>query len=155
MMLVLLVYCYATGRFSLRQIENATYSDVVVRYICGGDLHPDHDTICTFRRENGVLFSECFVNVLSLASELGCLKKVGGISVDGTKIKANASKHSAVSYKKAGEMIQQLELEVEELMKKAEDADSVPLENAGMKEKMGRRLKLPRARSGINYANRR
>jgi len=129
MMLVLLIYCYATGRFSSRQIEAATYSDVVVRYICGGDLHPDHDTICTFRRDNGALFSECFVKVLSLASELGCLKKVGGISVDGTKIKANASKHSAVSYKKAEKMIQQLELEVEELVKKAEDADSVPLED--------------------------
>jgi len=129
MMLVLLIYCYATGRFSSRQIEAATYSDVVVRYICGGDLHPDHDTICTFRRDNGALFSECFVKVLSLASELGCLKKVGGISVDGTKIKANASKHSAVSYKKAGEMIQQLELEVEELIKKAEDADTVPLDD--------------------------
>ena len=78
MMLVLLIYCYATGRFSSRQIEAATYSDVIVRYICGGDLHPDHDTICTFRRDNDALFSECFVKVLSLASELGCLKKVGG-----------------------------------------------------------------------------
>ena len=108
MMLVLLIYCYATGRFSSRQIEAATYSDVIVRYICGGDLHPDHDTICTFRRNNGEVFTECFVKVLALASELGCLKKVGGISVDGTKIKANASKHSAVSYKKAGQMIHRL-----------------------------------------------
>ena len=140
MMLVLLIYCYATGRFSSRQIEAATYSDVIVRYICGGDLHPDHDTICTFRRNNGEVFAECFVKVLALASELGCLKKVGGISVDGTKVKANASKHSAVSYKKAGKMIQQLELEVEELMKKAEDADSVPLEDGlSIPEEIARR----------------
>jgi len=140
MMLVLLIYCYATGRFSSRQIEAATYSDVIVRYICGGDLHPDHDTICTFRRNNGKVFSECFVKVLALASELGCLKKVGGISVDGTKIKANASKHSAVSYKKAGKMIQQLELEVEELIKKAEDADSIPLEDGlSIPEEIARR----------------
>ena len=128
MMFILLVYCYATGRFSSRQIEEATYSDVIVRYICGGDLHPDHDTICTFRRKNGKVFSDCFVKVLALASELGYLKKVGGISVDGTKIKANASKHAAVSYQRAETMIQQLELEVGELMKKAENADSVPLE---------------------------
>lgn len=129
MMLVLLIYCYATGRFSSRAIESATYSDVAVRYICGGDLHPDHDTICSFRRNNGALFSECFVKVLALAKELGCLKKVGGISIDGTKIKANASKHAAVSYKRAGEMIEQLEFEVAELIRKAEEADSIPLED--------------------------
>ena len=109
MMLALLIYCYATGRFSSRAIESATYCDVAVRYICGGDQHPDHDTICTFRRKNGALFSECFVKVLALAQELGCLKQLGGISVDGTKIKANASKHAAVSYKRAGEMIELLE----------------------------------------------
>ena len=129
MMLALLIYCYATGRFSSRAIESATYCDVAVRYICGGDQHPDHDTICTFRRKNGALFSECFVNVLALAQELGCLKQLGGISVDGTKVKANASKHAAVSYKRAGEMIELLEKEVAELIQKAEDADSVPLED--------------------------
>jgi len=154
MMLVLLIYCYATGRFSSRQIEAATYSDVIVRYICGGDLHPDHDTICTFRRNNGEVFTECFVKVLALASELGCLKKVGGISVDGTKIKANASKHSAVSYKKAGKMIEQLELEVLELMKKAEDADAVPLEDGlsipeEIARRENRRDKLEKARKII------
>lgn len=129
MMLMLLIYCYATGRFSSRVIESATYSDLAVRYICGGDQHPDHDTICTFRRNNKALFSECFVKVLALARELGCLKKIGGISIDGTKIKANASKHAAVSYKRAGEMIERLESEVAELIKKAEDADSIPLED--------------------------
>ncbi len=129
MMLSLLIYCYATGRFSSREIELATYHDVAVRYICGGSLHPDHDTICSFRLKNQAAFKEAFTKVLLLARELGHLKKIGGISVDGTKVKANASKHSAVSYKRAGEMIEQLELEVDELIRKAEDADSSPLED--------------------------
>ena len=107
MMLSLLVYCYATGRFSSREIEQASYYDVAVRYICGGDKHPDHDTICAFRLKNREVFKEAFVKVLMIAGELGYLKKVGGVSVDGTKIKANASKHSAVSYQRAGLMIEQ------------------------------------------------
>ena len=129
MMLSLLIYSYSKGIFSSRAIERATYDDIAVRYICGGDRHPDHDTICKFRRENEELFSECFVKVLSMASLSGCLKKVGGISVDGTKIKANASKHSAVSYKRAGELIEILKEEVKELVKKAEGADSTPLDD--------------------------
>lgn len=126
MMLSLLVYCYATNRMGSRQIEAATHTDVAVRYICGGDQHPDHDTICTFRRENGALFAESFVKVLAFAHELGVLKKRGGVSIDGTKIAANASKHSAVSYRRAGEMIEVLEKEVQELMTLAEAADQSP-----------------------------
>jgi len=137
-LLALLVYCYATGRFSSRRIEDATYSDVVVRYICA-NRHPDHDTICTFRRKNAELFKEMFVKVLAMAAELGALKKVGSISVDGTKLHANASKHSAVSYKRAGEMIEQLQLEVESLVKKAEDADSTPLDGLSIPEEIARR----------------
>lgn len=129
MMLSLLIYCYVTGRFSSREIEKATYSDIAVRYICGGDSHPDHDTICTFRRENRPLFIECFVKVLTLAGQLGVLKKVGSISVDGSKFNANASKHAAVSYKRAAQKIIQLESEVEALTKKAEGADNTPLED--------------------------
>jgi transposase len=125
-LLALLVYCYATGRFSSRRIEEATYSDVVVRYICA-NRHPDHDTICTFHIKNAELFKEMFVKVLAMAAELGALKKVGSISVDGTKVHANASKHSAVSYKRAGDMIELLQSEVESLVKKAEDADSTQL----------------------------
>ena len=121
MMLSLLIYCYATKRFSSREIERATYTDIAVRYICGGDLHPDHDTICAFRLKNREAFKEVFTKVLLLGVELGHLKKIGGISIDGTKIKANASKHAAVSYKRAGEMIAQLEQEIEELVRKAED----------------------------------
>jgi transposase len=129
MILALLIYCYATGRFSSRKIEEATYSDVIVRYICGGDLHPDHDTLCTFRRKNGELFNKAFVDVLLYAKETGVIKKVGTVSIDGTKINANASKHSAVSYKHAGEQIERLRNEVAELTAKAEQSDSTPLDD--------------------------
>lgn len=128
LLLALLIYCYATGRFSSREIEAATYSDLAVRFIVC-DNHPDHDTICKFRRENGPAFKIAFIQILELATELKVLKKMGGVSVDGTKIKANASKHSAVSYQKAEEMIQALTNEVEQLMDKAEQADSKPLED--------------------------
>jgi transposase len=129
MLVSLLIYCYATGIFGSRRIEQSTHDNVAVRFITA-DTHPDHDTICTFRRENKPLLSELFVKVLELARELKVLK-VGQItvSVDGTKVMANASKHSAVSYERAGEMMQQLELEVEQLMKKAEQADATPLED--------------------------
>lgn len=129
MMLTLLIYCYATGRFSSRVIEEASWSDIIVRYICGGDLHPDHDTICTFRRTNRKLFEKAFVQVLLMAQETAGLKKIGTVSVDGTKIKANASKHSAVSYKHAGEQIELLRREVEQLTAKAEQIDNVPLDD--------------------------
>ncbi len=126
LMLTLLIYCYATGRMGSRQIEAATYTDVAVRYICGGQAHPDHDTICTFRRANGPLFQESFVKVLAYAQELGVLKKRGGVSIDGTKIAANASKHSAVSYRRAGDLMVELEGEVQALMALAEAADQAP-----------------------------
>lgn len=128
MMLELLIYCYATGRFSSRQIEMATYQDVAVRYLCGGEHHPDHDTICAFRRQNRDLFEESFVQVLELAREMKVLKKVGTVSLDGTKVQANASKHAAVSYKRAGAKVEELRREVQQLLAKAEDADSKPLE---------------------------
>ena len=129
MLLALLLYCYATGLFSSRRIEQATYDSVPVRMICG-DTHPDHDTICTFRRENKALLQETFVRVLEMAQALKFLQ-VGQITVavDGTKVMANASKHSAVSYEHAGKTIEQLDLEVKELMAKAEQADSTPLQD--------------------------
>src|SRR4030043_2313269 len=88
MMLSLLVYCYANGVFSSRRIERATYRDIAVRYLTG-DTHPDHDTICAFRRDNSEVIKEAFVEVLKLAREMKLLR-VGTISVDGTHIKANA-----------------------------------------------------------------
>jgi transposase len=97
MMVLLLVYCYAMGRMSSRVIEEAAYTDVAVRYICANRAHPGHSVICRIRTENRERFKEVFTKVLVMARETGYLKKVGNISVDGTKIKANASKHSAVS----------------------------------------------------------
>lgn len=122
MMLALLIYCYATGRFGSRTIEAATHSDVAVRYLCANH-HPDHDSICAFRVANKVAFQAAFVSVLQLARQLR-LTQVGTVSIDGTKIQANASKHAAVSYQRAGEMIEQLELEVKELMERAEQAEA-------------------------------
>ena len=122
MMLALLLYSYATGRFGSRTIEAATHSDVAVRYLCANH-HPDHDSICTFRTANKQAFQAAFTTVLQLAQHLR-LTKVGTISIDGTKIQANASKHAAVSYARAGEMIAQLELEVQELMQRAEQAEA-------------------------------
>jgi hypothetical protein len=129
MMLALLIYCYATGIFSSRRIERATYTDIAVLYICGGRAHPEFSRICAFRRENEAAFKEAFTKVLMIARNTGKLKKVGGISVDGTKVHANASKHKAVSYKKAKELIEEMEGEIEELVKKANEADSTPLED--------------------------
>jgi transposase len=122
LMLALLIYCYCTGRSGSRTIEAATYSDVAVRFLCA-NLHPDHDSICTFRRENKAAIEAAFLQVLQLARELKLLR-VGTVSIDGTKMLANASKHSAVSYGRAGEMIEQLQLEVKQLLEKAEAADA-------------------------------
>jgi transposase len=121
MMLSLLIYCYANGIFGSRRIERATHRDVAVRYLTG-DTHPDHDTIAKFRRENFEAVAECFVQVLALARELKLLK-VGTVSVDGTHLRANASKHKNVTYQRAGELSEQLEMEVRALLEKAERVD--------------------------------
>jgi transposase len=129
MLLGLLLYSYATGTFGSRRIEQSTYDSVPVRLLTA-DTHPDHDTLCTFRRENQALLTESFVKVLQLAQQLKVLK-FGQLTVaaDGTKVLASASKHSAVSYERAGEMIAQLELEVQQLLAKAEQADATPLQD--------------------------
>ncbi len=121
MMLQLLIYCYANGIFSSRRIERATYRDVAVRFLTA-DTHPDHDTICTFRRENFEAVTEAFLHVLQLARTMGLLK-VGTVSVDGTHIKANASKNSNVRYDRAKQLELQLEEDVRDLMERAEKAD--------------------------------
>ncbi len=121
MMLALLIYCYANGIFSSRRIERATHRDIGVRFVAA-NVHPDHDTIATFRRENLAAFAESFLQVLLLAKELR-LVKVGLVSVDGSKFEASASKHRSVTYERAGELIDQLKLEIAELMERAEAAD--------------------------------
>lgn len=127
MMLALLVYCYANGVFASRRIERASYRDVAVRYLTG-DTHPDHDTICEFRRENAKVVKEAFVEVLRLGRQMGLLK-VGMVSVDGTHMKANASKHKSVRYDRAGELEQLLRKDIEALLLRAEKADAEPAED--------------------------
>ncbi len=112
-LLGLLFYGYATGVFSSRKIERATYEAVPFRFIAGNQ-HPDHDTLATFRRTFLPELKDLFVQVLLLAQEAGVLK-LGTISLDGTKIHADASKHNAVSYKRLLELETQLRAEIEEL----------------------------------------
>jgi transposase len=129
MMLGLLIYSYATGTFSSRKIEKLTYENLAVRFLTG-DTHPDHDSICTFRRENKELLENAFHRILQCAA-LTQILKVGDITVaiDGTKILANASKHGAVSHGHAIEQMKLLEDQIAELLAKAEDADSAPLQD--------------------------
>ena len=94
MMLALLIYCYANGIFGSRRIERATYRDLGVRYV-SADCHPDHDTICAFRRQNIEAVSAAFLQVLLMAAGVELLK-VGTVSVDGTQLRANASKRNSV-----------------------------------------------------------
>ena len=122
MMLALVIYCYANGIFSSRRIERATHRDIGVRFVAA-NRHPDHDTIARFRRENFAAVSESFLQVLLLARELKLLR-VGLVSVDGSKFKANASKHRSVTYERAGGLIAQLEGEIAALLGRAEAADA-------------------------------
>lgn len=123
MMMELLIYSYSTKRFSSYAIEKATYTDIPMMYITAMN-HPDHNTINNFRKNNKEAFKQVFTQVLLLAQNTGLMKKLGTISVDGTKIHANASKHKAVSYKYAKEQIAKYEKEVEELLKEAEKIDN-------------------------------
>ena len=122
MMLALMIYCYANGIFSSRRIERATHRDIGVRFVAA-NRHPDHDTIARFRRENFAAVSESFLQVLLLAKELKLLR-VGLVSVDGSKFKANASKHRSVTYERAGALIAQLGGEIAALLGRAEAADA-------------------------------
>lgn len=122
LMLALLIYCYANGIFSSRRIERATHRDVAVRFIAA-DQHPDHDTIATFRRENAEAVAAAFAEVLVLARELGLLK-LGMVSIDGSKIDANASKFRSVRYDRAQALRRQLEADIAELLAQAEAADA-------------------------------
>jgi transposase len=152
MMLTLLVYSYATGVFSSRQIERLSYENVAVRLL-SADTHPDHDTLCSFRRKNAELVKRAFGQVLELAAGCGVLK-VGNVTVaiDGTKVLANASKHAAVSHKYAEEKLRELDLEIAGLMAKAEQADATPLQDGlsipeEIKRRQERKAKLAQAKA--------
>jgi len=130
MLLSLLFYGYATGVFSSRKLEKETYDSVAFRYITC-DQHPDHDTINEFRKRFLKELQPLFTQILLVAREMGVLK-VGQVVIDGTKVKANANKHKAVSYKRSGEIAKQLEQEVKELLRKAKEADREPVHDAGL-----------------------
>ena len=120
-LLSLLVYGYATGTFSSRKIERATYDSIAFRYLAAGS-HPDHDTLANFRRRFLDELADIFLQVLELAGEMKLLK-LGTISLDGTKLHANASRHSALSYAHIQALENQLKTEVQELLTLAESAD--------------------------------
>src|SRR5476651_2207297 len=151
-LLGLLVYGYATGVFSSRKLERATYDSVAFRFIAAND-HPDHDTIAAFRRRFLKEIEALFVQVLQLAREMGLLK-MGTIGLDGTKIHANASRHSALSYEHAGKIEAQLKAEVADLMAKAEGADKADIpDGISLPDELSRReerlRKIKEARATI------
>ena len=121
LLVALLFYGYATGVFSSRKLEQATYDSVAFRYITG-DQHPDHDTIANFRTRFLSELEGLFKQLLELASELGTLR-LGTVSLDGSKLQGNASKHKAMSWGYANKLERQIEGEVQQLLKLAEAAD--------------------------------
>jgi transposase len=152
LLLGLLVYGYATGVFSSRKLERATYDSVAFRFIAAND-HPDHDTIATFRRRFLKEIEGPFVQVLALAREMGMLK-MGTVALDGTKIHANASRHSALSYEHASKIEAQLKAEVADLLARAEAADKADVpDGMSLPEELERRetrlAKLDEARAKI------
>jgi len=120
-LLGLLLYGYATGTYSSRGIERGTYEQIPYRYIAG-NMNPDHDTLNEFRKKNLEELKGIFVQVLLMAHMMGYVK-LGNISIDGTKVDADASKSKAVSYGRIGQMEERLTEEIERLFKLAEEAD--------------------------------
>jgi len=138
LVLGLIIYGYATGVFSSRKLERASYDSVAFRFVAANE-HPDHDTIASFRRRFLPQIEGLFVQVLSMAREMGVLK-LGTVALDGTKIHANASRHSALSYEHAGRIEVQLQAEVAELMAKAEAADQADVpDGMSIPEELARR----------------
>ena len=125
MLLALLFYGYATGVFSSRKLERSTHDSVAFRYIAANS-HPDHDTIAAFRKRFLKEISALFVQILLIAHQTKLLK-LGSVSLDGSKVKANASRHKALSYEHACKLETQLKAEVAELLKQAEAADKADI----------------------------
>jgi transposase len=129
MMVALLLYAYCVGKPSSRRIERATYEDVAFR-VLAGDQHPDHDCISEFRKQHLQPLAGLFVQVLRLCQEAG-LVKLGHVAIDGTKVKANASKHKAMSYERMAEAEKKLEEQVAQLLAQAERVDAQEDEEHG------------------------
>jgi transposase len=125
MLIALLFYGYALGVFSSRKLERSTYDSVAFRYLAVNS-HPDHDTIANFRKRFLKELAGLFVQILLVARQMGVLK-LGNVSLDGSKVKANASKDKALSYEHACKLEAQLKKEVAELLQKAEAADRADL----------------------------
>jgi transposase/sRNA-binding protein len=140
MLLALLFYGYATGTFSSRKLERNTYDSVAFRFIAANS-HPDHDTIANFRRRFLPQLKALFVQILLIARQMEVLK-LGSVSLDGSKVKANASRHKALSYDHACKLEAQLKSEVAELLKKAEVADRADIpDGISIPEELERREK--------------
>lgn len=137
MLLALLFYSYATGTFSSRKIETATYDSVATRYVAGNQ-HPDHDTICTFRRRFLEPIGALFTQTLLVAAEMDMVA-LGDVSIDGTKVNANASKHKAMSWDRMLQLEDQLSEEVAELLAAAEQADQATGDDEALPEELERR----------------
>jgi transposase len=121
MMMKLMIYGYCKGKPSSRKIERASYEEVAYR-VLAAEQHPDHDSIAEFRKRHLKALSGLVVQVLRLCQRAG-LVKLGHVALDGTKIKANASKHKAMSYERMCKAEKELEQEVERLLKRAEEVD--------------------------------
>jgi transposase len=140
MLVALLFYGYATGVFSSRKLERSTYDSVAFRYVAANS-HPDHDTIANFRRRFLPQLGELFAQILMIAHQMNVLK-LGSVSLDGSKVKANASKHKALSYEHACKLERQIKAEVAELLKKAEAADRTDIpDGMSIPEELERREK--------------
>ena len=138
MLVALLFYGYATGTFSSRKLEKATYDSIAYRYLCA-NTHSDHDTIASFRKRFLKKLEAFFVELLLIGQAMG-LVKLGTVSLDGTKIKANASKHKALSWAHANKLEAQLQAEVDALLCLAEEADkSVLPDEMNLPEELKRR----------------
>lgn len=122
MMTLLLMYAYAVSVTSSRELERRCETDLAFRYIAGG-ARPDHDTLCAFRVRHLAAFKALFRETLRVAREMGVLK-LGHLSIDGTKMKANASKHKAMSYGRMDEAMKKLDEQVDRLLSEAEAIDA-------------------------------
>ena len=154
MMVKLLIYGYCMGKPSSRKLERASYEEVAYRVLCA-EQHPDHDSIAEFRKRHLKALAGLFVQVLRLCQRAG-LVKLGHVALDGTKVKANASKHKAMSYERMCKAEQELELEVKRLLELAEKVDGAEDQEFGESAGMSYRRSWRGERAGLpRFAKRR
>ena len=139
-LIALLIYGYATGVLSSRRIEQATYDSVAFRFIAA-NTHPDHSSLANFRKNYRHEFESIFMQVLLVAKEMKLLK-LGNVSLDGSKIKANASKHKALSYGHILTLEEQLDAEIKKLLQQAATTDNKPYDDMNIPAEIARRETL-------------